>query len=120
MRPKVYDTNNIIKVAANVAVGRVEFRKKERTETKELFWEEEFEKNSQRSKGDLGQLYQFWKGELRLGKTKERTVRSHKIKEKGTDTAFEEPRGLKGMTKQLTNTCRRDCLEQTKGECLKK
>ena len=38
MRPKVYDTNNIIKVAANVAVGRVEFRKKERTETKELFW----------------------------------------------------------------------------------
>lgn len=82
--------------------------------------EGEFEKNSQRSKGDLGQLYQFWKGELRLGKTKERTVRSHKIKEKGTDTAFEEPRGLKGMTKQLTNTCRRDCLEQTKGECLKK
>ena len=61
--------------------------------------EEEFEKNSQRSKGDLGQLYQFWKGELRLGKTKERTVRSHKIKKKGIDTAFEEPRGLRYLSK---------------------
>lgn len=61
--------------------------------------EEESEKNSQRSKGDLGQLYQFWKGELRLGKTKERTVGSHKIKEKGIDTAFEEPRGLRYLSK---------------------
>ena len=61
--------------------------------------EEEFEKNSQRSKGDLGQLYQSCKEELRLGKTKERTVRSHKIKEKGIDTAFEEPRGLRYLSK---------------------
>ena len=61
--------------------------------------EEESEKNSQRSKGDLGQLYQFWKGEPRLGKTKERTVRSHKIKGKGIDTAFEEPRGLRYLSK---------------------